>query len=171
MKKPRLNIELIGQVLKTTLPDKNPSLVGHTADVGMLLAAYSNYHNCYVPKHNNDSFHTLEIMDGGSLLSHKRILADRTIESPLRGDKVSICRAYATYFLDPRHQIQGLSFTLLTLHFWLKSSLSRNLIPFHEKSDTYNFWYYRGRKALRPYENLYLYQAFSKMVSSIVGCV
>lgn len=115
MKKPRLDLTLVGNVLHDTLPQQPPELVGYTPDQGMILATYHNYKDCYVKDHNNTAFHTLEIMDQGSTPFHRRVLGDYKIESPMHDGDISICPAYANYFLDPGDQKKGLSFTLLAL--------------------------------------------------------
>lgn len=117
MNKSRLNPDLLSQVLQETLPAQAPSLAGYTSDWGLFLAAYENYHNCYVPKHNN-SFHTLEIIDESPLLFHRRIMGDYEIQSRLSGGEVSIYPANTDYFFDSSEdniQGDGVSFTLVTL--------------------------------------------------------
>ncbi len=109
------------------MPQQAPSLAGYTSDWGLFLAAYENYHNCYVPKHNN-SFHTLEIIDESPLLFHRRIMGDYEIQSRLSGGEVSIYPANVDYFFDSSEdniQGDGVSFTLVTLDANLVEELLR----------------------------------------------
>jgi AraC-like DNA-binding protein len=114
MENSKLNLALVNHILDETIPQQKPSLVGHTPGWNIFLAAYENFHDCHVPKHNAP-FHVLEVIDESPKLFHQRILGDHKIEGCLNGDEVSIYPAHADYYFDSSDgdQGEGVSFTLV----------------------------------------------------------
>lgn len=140
MQQPSLSLELISQILQSTIPQQAPSLIGHTPDWGIFLATYKNFHNCHVPEHNAP-FLVLEIIDETPLLCHRRILGDRRIESLLNGGEVSIYPAYANYFFDSSDgdQREGIDFTLLGLDTVLIEEFAEEIFGYRQVEITPQF--------------------------------
>jgi AraC-like DNA-binding protein len=104
----------VKHILQELLPTKSPSFVGFSLNDAIVLAAYQDYPDCYV-EHHDSPFHTLEIIDKGSINLHKRFIGDRKIEMPLSRGQMYFIPHQADYFLEIDDPKQNLSFTLLSL--------------------------------------------------------
>jgi AraC-like DNA-binding protein len=107
----KLNLSLFSKIIRQTLPNKPPTLVGQVSDSSLFLADYQKYDDAQIKEHSNP-FHTLEVIGANSITPHKRRMGDYRNENPLKGGEICFCPARDVYSLTWE---QNVDFTLIAI--------------------------------------------------------